>query len=69
MSIETVTVTKQEAQMIEEAKAMRKALADREAKARAYIQKQQKRKANYNLVIAGLLIVGVVGLLFIEGKI
>lgn len=69
MAIETVTVTKQEAQMIEEAKAMRKAVAEREAQAKAYIKKKQKAKANYNIVASVLLVAGTIGLLYLEGKI
>lgn len=61
-------VSDAEMKMIEEAKAMRKAIAEREVKAKAYIQKKQKVKSNYNTIVSILLITGVVWLLFVEGK-
>ena len=69
MAVETVTVTKQEAQLIDEAVAIKKAMMEREAKAKAYVEKKRKIKSNYNLIVALLLGIGTIGLLFVEGKI
>ena len=62
-------VTDAELELIEEAKQMRKAMAEREAKAKAYIKNRQKIKTNYNLIIMVLLVVGTLGILYSEGKI